>query len=123
MKLLDGYKINPANDKLIVAVIDEPGHGGASHVYRISGFEPGLFQDDEVVVKFQNGPINTYGINGVTHEVLLAILIDRLEDFQKGTFANAYNAVALDHLKDARASLLARTRERMVRGVEGTHEK
>jgi hypothetical protein len=33
---------------------------------------------------FQNGPIAEVGVNGVTHEVLLAIVADRLRSFQKG---------------------------------------
>lgn len=37
--------------------------------------------------------------------------------------ANDYNAAALTHLQSAQGSLLDRTRERMARGVEGTHEK
>ena len=54
---------------------------------------------------------------------LLAILIDRLESFQKGPYASTYNGIALQHLRAAQESLLNRTRDRMARGVEGTHQK
>ena len=79
--------------------------------------------DDEtsVVLRFQNGPIAEVGTNGITHEALLAILIDRLEGFQKGPYAHGYNADALTSLRSAQASLKQRTIDRLARGVEGTH--
>lgn len=132
MKELDGHKVNPANDVLKIEVIDEPGSGGAHHRYDITGFDTGNNPDaadangyrtdfSRLPIVFQNGPIGEVGVNGVTHEALLAILIDRLECFQNGKFANDYNAAALDHLRSAQGVLLDRTRARMARGVEGTH--
>jgi hypothetical protein len=131
MRELNSHKVNPANDVLTVAVIDQPGSGGASHRYEISGFDPKANPSSDLTdsedlftsktILFQNGPIAEAGVNGVTHEALLAILIDRLECFQKGNFANSYNQRALEHLIGAQESLKDRTRERMTRGVEGTH--
>lgn len=129
---LSGHKVNPANDKLDIEVQDTPGAGGACHAYVITGFDlaknpsktyPPTENTRGVSIIFQNGPIGEAGVNGITHEALLAILIDRLEDFQAGPFFNAYNAMTLEHLKEAQASLLARTKDRMTRGVEGTHAK
>ncbi|HEX5461869.1 MAG TPA: hypothetical protein VFX20_18035 [Steroidobacteraceae bacterium] len=131
---ITSHKVNPANDTLTVTALDAPGSGGASHLYEIQGFNSGSNPSDPFVsrhgqaathatVLFQNGPIGEKGVNGVTHEALIAILIDRLEAFQGGPFANEYNAAALDHLHLAQQHLLDRTRERMARGVEGTHEK
>ena len=132
MRKLTRHKTNPANDRLDIIVNDGPGSGGACHHYTIAGFnsstnpsdpytvnhgEPGLYS----TVLFQNGPITEVGVNGVTHEALLAILIDRLEAFQRGPFANGYNAAALLHLEAALGCLSDRTRERMARDVEGTH--
>jgi hypothetical protein len=126
MRELTSHKVNPANDQLTVTVNDGPGPGGASHNYSIEA--PSASMNlcpagpmNRVPLNFQNGPINEVGVNGITHEALLAILIDRLEGFQSGKFANDYNASALDHLKDAAKALHARTLERMNRGVEGTH--
>lgn len=115
--------VNPANDKLKVVALDGPGHGGASHQYEISGFDNGD-GDNSVVLEFQSGPIgeNGNGVNGITHEALLAVLIDRLEGFQGGPYANDFNKTALDYLYGAQTALLQRTRERMARGVEGTHK-
>ena len=128
MRELTDHKVNPANDTLTIAVTDQPGSGGANHRYEIRGFstETNPSHDDgsdaEAVILFQNGPINEVGVNGVTHEVLLAILADRLRSFQQGPFASRYNALALTHIEDAQNWLNRRTLERMRRGVEGTHK-
>jgi hypothetical protein len=123
MRELTGHKVNPANDVLKVEVLDEPSTGGACHRYLIT-VPRDVERDTDTVryaIHFQHGAINEVGVNGITHEALLAILIDRLEHFQKGSFANSYNATALSHLQDAQSALLERTRERMARNVEGTH--
>jgi hypothetical protein len=116
MRELTGHKVNPANDVIEVTVLDEVGSGGAHHAYRLQ--IPGV---PATYINFQDGPIAEAGVNGLTHEALLSILIDRLECFQNGKFANDYNGTALDHLRSAQGALLDRTRARMARGVEGTH--
>ena len=69
MRTLTDHVVNPANDRLTITALDEPGHGGACHAYDIIGGEA-----LPTLIRFQNGPIKQ-----------------------------------------------ARTRERMARGVEGTH--
>lgn len=135
MRKLTDHVVNPANDKLEITVLDDPGHGGASHHYLIEGamFEnnPSVknlanFEGDRrtAVILFQNGPIGEdgNGVNGVTHEALIAILIDRLRGFQGGPYACRENALALTKLEEAQHWLLSRTLARMMRGVEGTHK-
>lgn len=119
-----------ANHQLSVTVIDEPGAGGACHAYVIGGFDTSTNVSEQsemdhqyTVILFQNGPIKEVGVNGVTHEALLAILIDRMESFQKGDYACHDNEVALGDLRTALFRLQKRTRERIARGVEGTHTK
>lgn len=132
MRQLDEHKINPANDTLKITVKDEPGSGGANHLYIIEGFNSESNPSDpwaaahgvpatHSTILFQNGPIPEAGVNGVTHEVLLAIVADRLRSFQKGPFACKANACALTHIEEAQHWLQQRTIERMRRGVEGTH--
>lgn len=127
MRNIDEHKVNPANDKLDVFVIDEPGNGRANHAYLVKGFdtEPNPSTNgaswDRMMVIFQNGPISEVGVNGVTHEVLLAIVADRLRSFQTGPYACKANACALTHIEEALHWLQQRTIERMRRGVEGTH--
>lgn len=116
MRELTGHKVNPANDQLTVTVMDEPGQGNACHAYDITGGAA-----VPTFIRFQNGPIAEVGVNGITHEALIAILIDRLEGFQTGPFKNDYNGMALQYLGMAQETLLNRTRDRMARNVEGTH--
>ncbi len=132
MREITSHKVNLANDKLEITVRDEPGSGGACHCYKICGYDasrnPSLDEFDDqhgtaTFIMFQNGPINVAGVNGITQEALLAICIDRLESFQAGPYACRENALALTKLQEAQMWLQKRTRDRLARGVEGTHEK
>lgn len=120
IRRIDSHVVNPANDLLKIGVMDQLGAGGAPHHYRIVGFKG---RGGEVDLVFQNGPIDGVGVNGITHEVLLAIVIDRLQMFQKGPYACRENAIALTKLEEAAMWLHKRTRDRMLRGVEGTMSK
>lgn len=121
MRTIHDHKVNPANDKLQIDVLDQPGAGGANHLYAVSGFTAGEMLGEAFPVAFQNGPIPEAGVNGLTHEVLLAIVADRLRSFQAGPYACKANACALTHIEEAQHWLQQRTLERMRRGVEGTH--
>lgn len=116
MRELTGHKVNPANDVISVFAMDEPGSGGANHIYDCT-----IPDGQTVTIAFQDGPIAEVGVNGLTHEVLLAIVIDRMQAFQRGPYSCRENALALTKLEEAQHWLLARTRERMARQVEGTH--
>lgn len=120
---LTGHKVNGCNEAIVVEALDGPGSGGASHEYRISGVKGPLDHHPvpTIDIRFQNGPIQEVGINGITNEALLAVVIDRLEGFQSGQFANTMNQIALDSLRTAQRALKHRTEERIRRGVEGTH--
>lgn len=114
MRTINTHKVNPANDKITIEVTDKPGPGGANHTYRLN------WGSGAVTLQFQNGAINEVGVNGITHEALIAILIDRLEAFQRGPYSCRDNAIALTHLETAKLWLFNRTLARMARGVEGT---
>jgi hypothetical protein len=133
MRTIDDHKINPANDTLSIEVLDEPGAGGANHLYQIGGFNTATNSSDPFVARygnpsdhatilFQNGTIPEKGVNGVTQEALLAVVADRLRSFQAGPFACKENACALTHIEEAMHWLQQRTIKRMRRGVEGTHQ-
>lgn len=119
MRNLTQHQINGVNDGLSIKVLDEPGQGGACHEYNI--FSNRIGSDLFCSIVFQNGPIKEFGVNGVTHEALLAILIDRLEGFQSGQYACTDNSEALCALRTALSVLQRRTRARVARGVEGTN--
>lgn len=118
MRTLNEHRINPANDTLTVTVLDQPGQGNACHEYEVSGASIAPTR-----ISFQNGPISAdgNGVNGLTHEALLAIVADRLRGFQSGPYSCKANACALTHIEEAMHWLQQRTLERMRRGVEGTH--
>ena len=131
MREVKSHIVNECNDKLKIKVVDEAGSGGAHHAYVISGFDTasnGSARDAGnppqygTVILFQNGPIKENGTNGLTHEVLLAILEDRLASFQAGPYACSENEKALAHIRCAQEILQARTKARLARGVEGTHK-
>ena len=120
-----------ANHQLTIEVVDEPGQGGANHRYEIMGADSSTNTSSMVagrannysrpVLLFQNGPIKEFGVNGITQEALLAVVIDRLRSFQSGPFSCRDNAVALTHCEEALMWLQRRTRERIKRGIEGTN--
>lgn len=124
MRELTSHKVNGLNECIKIEVLDEPGDGGACHHYRLSGVQGPLDHHPipTTEIKFQKGPLQEVGTNGHTNEALLAVLIDRLEGFQSGPFANDYNQSALESLRGAQLALQRRTRDRLARGVEGTHQ-
>lgn len=132
MRMITSHVVDPCNEKLGITVMDQPGSGGAHHEYMIAGFnlDPNTTCTDgdgvgegAVRINFQNGPIAEVGTNGITHEALIAILIDRLQCFQNGPYKCRENAMALTHLEEAMMWLQERTRDRISRGVEGTQAK
>ncbi len=122
---ITSHKVNGLNEALLVNVLDEPGQGNACHEYQIRRWvtNTGDQHDDVEIcsVKFQSGPIAEAGVNGISNEALLAIVEDRLKGFQSGQYACRENALALTKIQEAMQWLHFRTRERMNRGVEGTH--
>jgi hypothetical protein len=116
---ITGHEANEANKGLRVRAMDEPGHGGACHDYLVE------IRDGRGawMINFQNGSIKEVGVNGLTPEVLIAIVMDRLASFQKGAFACVENEHAYHHLDQAFGWLASRTRRRVDAGVEGTLEK
>jgi hypothetical protein len=133
-RVLTDHQVNVANDQITIVVNDAPGAGGANHRYEITGFDTATNPSCQSpsgythvksrdVLLFQHGSPLEHGVNGITHEVLLAILIDRLRGLQKGPFPCRENAIALTKLEEALMWLHKRTRDRLQRGVEGRHIK
>jgi len=123
---LTDHKLNELNERINIKAIDEPGTGGANHLYELTLItEVGetAAPIKVCVIEFQNGPIKEAGFNGFTHESLLAVVLDRLRGFQSGPHACRENALALTKCQEALFWLQSRTRERLVRGVEGTNQK
>ena len=100
---------------------------GAPHHFHVC--QSGVNYNDPTInikelssVNFQEGPIKECGVNGVCNEDLIAMVICRLEHFQKGQFACRENALAITKLEEALLWLRKRTMGREQRGVEGTNK-
>lgn len=124
MRQIHDHKVNGLNEAITITAEDEPGSGGANHKYLLTiettiGNRPAGRAG--LLISFQNGPIHEAGYNGLSNEALLAVVIDRMRGFQSGQFKCSENAEALTKLEEAMMWLQKRTRDRMARGVEGTH--
>jgi hypothetical protein len=93
---------------------EDLGPGGADHKYTLKA------GDTEQVLLFQRGPVREAGLNGVTEEALIAVLIDRFTSFRDGPFSHPAHSAILEHLEGALEEMHGRTRERESRGVKGT---
>lgn len=117
----------PGAESHITVTADErdPANGNASHNYTLQWQIEREGKPFEVtqLLQFQHGPINEVGVNGITNEILIAMVMDRLEGFQAGKFACDENAEALASLTHALSLLQLRTVNRVARGVEGMNIK
>jgi hypothetical protein len=124
MREITDHIVNGLNEALIIRALDVIGPGNACHCYEIDqvGGAPNS-GGVKTLLRFQLGPIKESGVNGISNEALLAIVIDRLRGFQGGEYSCKENSVALTHTETALLWLQKRTRERLARGVEGTSTK
>lgn len=95
---------------------------GAPHCFTVLGNHGDGTANLLAEVHFQEGPIKECGVNGVCNEDLVAMVICRLEHFQKGKFACRENALAITKLEEALLWLRKRTMGREQRGIEGTNK-
>ena len=128
MRKITSHHVKDQAGELEIVVIDDKVSGGENSRYQVidvSKQNTAPDAADMVIaeIQFQNGPISENGVNGITNEVLISIVIDRLESFQEGKLANRYNSAALHSLHSALASLKQRTIERLERGVEDTMDQ
>lgn len=120
MREITSHKTNECNSAITITADDpDEQYGNASHSYTMS-FVDKEGREVNFGVDFQCGPIKEVGINGVTNEALLAILIDRVEGFQSGKFVCDENRETLNCLLLAMRWSQERTKARIARGVEGT---
>lgn len=71
-------------------------------------------------IHFQHGTVTDNGLNGVTNEALLSILLHRLH-YLNDKFPCVENLLAIDHINNALCHLEKRTQSRIERGVEGVN--
>ncbi len=127
MRTVPSLALTPT-DKAITITCDDrdPSSGNMSHDYNVTLPNPITLdgvETDEFRIHFQHGPIAEHGVNGLTNEALIAIVIDRLNGAQEGPFRCRENALAITALEEASLWLAKRTLDRMARGVEDKSEK
>ncbi len=121
MRTIETHKVTGLNEAItLLGDRRDPAAGNMSHHY------VAIIEDDNEVrsvdIDFQHGPIKEHGVNGLSNEVLYAILIDRLIGAQEGPYACSENESALRHTELALGALKTRTLGRLKRGVEGTSQ-
>lgn len=115
VRQLGGENITTDNTKVMCNEIHEKYN--APHDYMV------LTTDETTAlshIHFQEGPVEEYGLNGIFHEDLIAIVIDRLENFQNSNYKCDENQKAICLLQDTLEVLRSRTNKRIDRGVQGT---
>jgi hypothetical protein len=126
MRTITEHKISKLNrDSIEVTATDAPDTDGASHAYRIDVIEKAKTADqddytvDSVDLKFQKGGLAEAGVNGLTDQALLVVVLDRLRGFQSGPFSCRDNAIAITKLEECLMWMAKRYVDRAARGVEG----
>lgn len=118
-RFITTHQVNDVNRALTIEAVGDVGPGNAHARYTISYASDESGDAEPILVKFQDGPPAVVGVNGITNEVLLAILIDRTAGFQNGPYACTENQEGLTALMAAQDAFTRRTNERRTRGVEG----
>lgn len=78
-----------------------------------------------IEVKWQEGVIPIYGINGAFVEDVLELARDRINDLntmEGGKFRCRENALAITHIEEAMNWCVRRRLNRLDEGVQGTYE-
>lgn len=93
----------------------------APHLFHVYSLRQPKGSEVVGIVHFQEGPIKEAGVNGVSNEDLIAMVICRLEHFNQSEFKSRDNAMAITKLEESLLWLRKRTIGRENRGVEGTN--
>lgn len=114
------HRVNSLNERILVYPRENVAHGPIPVHYDACRIEATGHILTLHEIRFQKGSEADNGVNGITNEVLLAIVQDRLNGYQAGSFACRENAMALTKIEEALMWLHYRSRDRLARGVEGT---
>lgn len=120
MRQIESHKTNDCN-KAITIEADErdPDNGNTSHNYslRWNLERDGKPFEGDQLIQFQHGPIQEVGVNGVTNEALLALLITIAVPTDRVALLEKEAAKAADH--ERRWSVRTEEREVHRRDREG----
>lgn len=124
-------KLERLND---IFAIDEPGSGGAYHLYQICRHGTARISEEDntfrtrpenmlATIQMQCGPRkDEKSLKGAIDSDLLEIVRDRLTAFQSGPLSCQENSMALVHIEEALLWLNKRAEDRATRGVLGTEQ-
>ena len=91
-------KISIGTENYTVVHATDEKEFNSNHSYVVSRKDNGRILTE---VFFQKGPIKENGVNGCHHEDLIAIVIDRLMDFQASQYSCRENAIAITKLEES----------------------
>lgn len=97
MRELTNHRVPEIDEPLVIEALDD-----RCEEYAISwqtGNDP--HSGDYLEIKFQDGPAELVGVNGISERALLAIIEDRLLAGQDGEFACPENKFALEAVRQA----------------------
>ncbi len=110
------------SDLVQIQATDEPGPNGGNNRYELSGFDSRsnrsanhadyFLEETKTVILFQNGHPIEHGVNGVTMESLITVVIDRLMGFQSGVESCDDNREAVEYFKKGLEALNRRSDNR-----------
>lgn len=96
------------------------------HRYELDNFDPQPGEGPKTLLVFYRMALDGTKTNGVTNEEVIKVLIHRLkflnDEWMGGKFNCLENAHAIYYLENALIQLEERTKNRIARGVEATHE-
>ena len=120
MQITD-HKGSTLNNDLEITRKDASESSGAGKIYEIAyNFTHNGYAILEEI-QFQDGELKD-GVNGITDESLIAIVLDRLRGFNEGRFRCRENSLAITHLEEGLMWLQKRAVRRQNEGIEGTHK-
>jgi hypothetical protein len=110
-------------DPIGILALDEPGVSGCNNHYLLTGFNAntntsisdsfrGIANMSMLEIIFQNGHPIDVGVNGITIEALLEVILDRMDGFQKGNDPCTENRQAFELIQKGLAILHSRADKR-----------
>ena len=111
IEMIDSHHVKGYAFNIEISAVPVDRYGMASYTYNLTKSydgKPGYqFNKD---LNFQIGDPRVFGVNGVTNEALLAIMIHRLQGFQNNPATNcSENQEAINHMELAMEALYSRT--------------
>jgi len=90
--------------------------------FRVSDSWPLVWSTDHAEIRWQSGTVPAEGVNGHQPQEVLELVAERLRELNE-TVPSRETSLAITNVEQAILWLDERTRDRVARGVEGTHER